>query len=369
MSALIFSFIIPPMKKRIVILSAFLSPFRSGAEACGEEVPAYLKDQYDFTIITARLNKKLPAKDQINGIPVIRTGFGIFWIDKWMYPFLAPLAAKKLKPDIIHAVLETFAGLALHFCRYLIPSAKRLLTLQTTNRKFLKKMIVKSPHRISAISSKMRQIAFDYGRKEVDLIPNGIPVKIIKQATESNSKVAGRILFAGRLEAMKGVDTLLNAFAELIKISDKENDYHLRIAGQGSQLRLLQKLTADLNLETKVTFAGFVPVPQIFAEFAQAQVFCGLSRREALGNVFIEAQAAGCAVIGTNVDGIPDIITNSENGLLVEPDNPSDAAKALQKVLKDQDYRNRLTESGLRNAAKYDWGNIAQLYKSAYEKL
>ena len=53
------------MKKNIVILSAFLTPLRSGAEACAEEVPLALKDQFDFTIVTARMRRDLPDRKSV----------------------------------------------------------------------------------------------------------------------------------------------------------------------------------------------------------------------------------------------------------------------------------------------------------------
>ena len=85
------------MKPRIVILSAFLTPFRSGAEACSEEVPRALCDAYDFVIITARLRKDLPSEETWeNGkIRIVRVGTGNFFFDKWLYPFRAAKEAAK----------------------------------------------------------------------------------------------------------------------------------------------------------------------------------------------------------------------------------------------------------------------------------
>src|SRR3989344_3337020 len=149
--------------KKIVILSAFLTPFRSGAEACAEEVPLLLADQFDFTIVTARMRRNLPKKDMLRGkIPVIRVGVGVGWIDKWLYPFLAPLAVRRLKPDVVHAILETFAGLALVFCK----APKKILTCQTTNRSFLKGFIVKSPDTATAISKALVSICKRLGRDD-----------------------------------------------------------------------------------------------------------------------------------------------------------------------------------------------------------
>ncbi len=85
---------------------------------------------------------------------------------------------------------------------------------------------------------------------------------------------------------------------------------HLRIVGDRSQRKHLEQLAHDLKITDRLTFVGRLTPDKVADEFAQASIFCGLSRSEALGNVFLEAQAAGCAVVAMNVGGIPDIVKN-----------------------------------------------------------
>ncbi|MFA7681686.1 MAG: glycosyltransferase family 4 protein [Candidatus Peribacteraceae bacterium] len=350
------------MKQRIIILSAFLSPLRSGAEACAEEVPLALCDQYDFTIVTARMRRSLPKRDMLQGkVPVVRVGLGVKF-DKWLFPFLAPLAVRKLKPDIIHAVLETFAGLALVFCNWTSPSAKRMLTLQTTNRSFLKKLIVRSPDCVTAISSVLQQAARQWRNDDIPRIPNGIQLKEITEATKRCTKVSGCILFVGRLEPMKGVDTLLKAFAQI-----SSPKLSLRIVGEGSERSRLEHLSKKLGIADRVTFTGYIPAPQVYDEYAQAEIFCGVSRSEALGNVFLEAQAAGCIVVAAKVGGIPDVVEHEVTGHLVPPDDPHTLANALTFILNSPDLHTRFTQAWQRNAQKYDWSVIALTYAKLYE--
>jgi glycosyltransferase involved in cell wall biosynthesis len=342
--------------KKIVLLSAFVTPLRSGAEACAEEVSARLKDEFDITIVAARMRRDLPYLDHLqSGVKVWRVGIG-HSVDKWLYPFLAPRIVRALKPDIVHAVLETFAGLALKRCRV---KAKKILTLQTTNTNFLKGTIIRSADTVTAISTVLQSRAKHFG-KEATLIPNGIRLDLIDSALSHRPKIDGRILYVGRLEPMKGVDTLLHAFATLDPLS------HLRIVGDGSERSRLEKLAADLKITDRITFAGRVAPEKVADEFAQASVFCGLSRSEALGNVFLEAQAAGCAVVATNVGGIPDIVRDGETGLLVKPDDVEAAAGAIRSLLEDDQLREKLTMNGQKHAQGYDWGVIAEKYRSLY---
>jgi len=343
--------------KKLVILSAFLSPYRSGAEAMVEEVSKRLSGDFDITIVTARLSRTLKKRDILGkNVKIIRVGLGMP-LDKWLYPFLAPFHVLVLKPDIIHAVLETFAGLALFFCPC---KARKILTLQTTNRTFLKTMIVRHPDTVTAISTDLVRIAKELGRTDVILIPNGIDLSALKDARRTSAKDSHRVLSVSRLEPMKGTDTLLRAFAKAIKGLDPA--IHLRIVGNGSLLLSLQALARELEIDHRVKFTGYITGPELFAEYAKAEIFAGLSRSEALGNVFLEAQGAGCAVLATKVGGIPDIVHHEQTGILVPADDTDAAAAELRRLLTDAPLRAKLSIAAEKNAETYSWDGIAKRY-------
>ncbi len=370
------------MKRHLVILSAFLFPFRSGAEAMVEEVSVRLTDEFDVTIVTARLKRSLPKRDHLlppppipppsplrrtvgrgeNGVHVVRVGLG-FSFDKYLFPFLAPFAVLRLKPDIIHAVLESYAGLALVFCKWIVPRAKRVLTLQSTNTSLFLGPIHRCAHIITAISSALIERAKTFGRSDVVLIPNGIDLAAINRLCTEHPKDSGCILFAGRLEPMKGVDVLFQAFAKAI--TGLSPDIHLRIVGGGSQEKMLQDLAKSLEIDHRVTYTGRIDHRAVLAEFARAEIFCGLSRSEALGNVFLEAQASGCAVIATNIGGIPEIVKDQESGLLVPPDDIDASAKAIKSLLADPGLRARLSIAAKKGMERYDWQVISMAYTRA----
>lgn len=347
--------------KKVVLLSAFLSPYRSGAESMVEEVALRLGGRFDITIITARLSRTLKKRDMLGkNVSVLRVGFGMPF-DKWLYPFLAPLQLRSLRPDIVHAVLETFAGLALYFCRC---KALKILTMQTTNRTFLKGPIVRHPNIVTAISTELVRTAAALGRDDAILLPNGIDLAGIRTAMEATPKDASRVLFVGRLETMKGVDTLLCAFARAT--GGLSPDIHLRIVGDGSKRKALESLARDLEIDHRVTFVGRITGAELFREFARAEIFCGLSRSEALGNVFLEAQAAMCAVLATNVGGIPDIVHDGHTGVLVPPDNIDAAASSLRLLCNDLGLRARLSVAARRSAEQYGWDDIAERYANIW---
>lgn len=354
------------MKQRIVILSAFLSPFRSGAEACAEEVARELKDRFDIVIVTARLRRDLPRTAVLpTGVPMIRVGIGAS-VDKWLFPFLAPFAARKLRPKVIHAILESYAGLALVFCAVVCRKSRRILTCQSTNTQLLLRLQHSMADQVTAISSVLVDRARTLGRSDVSKIPNGVHMGLVEQLRRVETRVPGRILFAGRLEHVKGVDTLLDAFA---LIEEHFPTAHLRIVGDGSQRAALKARHPLLTESGRVTFVGALPPAGVQREMLQAEIFCGLSRSEALGNVFLEAQACGCAVIASNTGGIPDIVLDEQTGLLVQPDHKQIAAAALERLLKDATLRAALSQAAMHHAQAFDWSVIAGRYGVLYEQL
>lgn len=321
-----------------------------------EEVAVRLVQQYDMTIVTGRYDRRLPHSEiWPSGIRIVRVGLGCRF-DQWLYPFLAALQVYRLRPDIVHAVLETFAGLALYLYR---GSARTILTLQTTNRSFFKGPILRRPDRVTAISQALVEIARRLGRSDVTLIRNGIDVHGIRTACRQHAKVPGRMLFVGRLEPMKGVDTLVRAMSDQRLAT---SNWTLRIVGGGSQEASLKALAQTLGISDRVTFTGRLAGKAVFDEYAQAEIFCGLSRSEALGNVFLEAQAAGCAVVATNVGGIPEIVEDGATGLLVSPDHPEEAGAALARLLTDRQLRSQLIERAQSQIEGSDWGRVAHAY-------
>lgn len=356
------------MRPRVVLLSAFLSPFRSGAEACVEEIALRLCEEFAITIVTAKLTGKPPEDDPFHGrVQVVRVGLGCRF-DKWLFPFLVPLAVRRIAPHSIHAVLESYAGLALLLSHLLVPRARTILTCQSTNTSFLVKTMHRHVDCVTVISRALLARASHFGRTDALLIPNGVDAAAIATACERHAKVRGRTLFVGRLEAMKGVDVLLKAFARL-GASARQGGAHLRIVGGGSERARLEAMAEHLDLGDRVAFIGYLPSPQVFREYAEAEVFCGLSRSEALGNVFLEAEAAGCAVIATRVGGIPDIVEDQRTGFLLEPNDVEAAAAALELLLTDERRRAELAEAGRQNARTYDWSGIAERYAEVYRNV
>lgn len=360
-------------KNKIVIFSAFYDPFMSGAEQMVKEILERLGGRHDLVLITARLDKTLPRFEQRKNFRIVRVGSGRKLVDKFLYPFLAPLESKRYKPDIIHAIMESYAGGALVLSKYLLPRARRILTLQSGDLdhgskqdkfiiKFFWKLIHTSPDQVTAISNFLALRAKRLGVPDsrLSVIPNGVDLKEVPPAGERKPK---SVVCVARLSWEKGLDYLIKAWPKVI---ESVPDAKLELIGEGDKRSEIEQLIKQYNLAESVSLKGNLPHNQVLQELTKSEIFICPSLAEGLGIVFIEAQASGCAVIGTKVGGIPDVIWDNENGLLIEPENSDAISSALIKFLTDDGLRNRLATAAAESAKKYDWQSIIEQVDKLY---
>ncbi|MEA3398177.1 MAG: glycosyltransferase family 4 protein [Patescibacteria group bacterium] len=362
-------------KKKIVLLSAFYEPFMSGAEQQPREIIKRLGNKYVITLIAARLEKKLPRREEHNNYTYIRVGIGHKAIDKILYPLLAALAVRQIKPAIAHANMESYAGIALAWLKIFAPKVRRILTLQSGNidsSAQKKNLLIKlfwrsinfSPHSITAISRYLADRSRKLGvvGEKIRIIPNGVDLSAIPPALKP---VKNRVFFAGRLSWEKGAEYMIKAWPKVVK---KIPNAKLIQVGNGGMKDEILKLAADLGVKDSIKLKPTMPHSEYIKEFKQAEIMVCPSLAEGLGIAFIEAQACGTPVIGTNVGGILDVIQNNENGLLIEPKNSNAIADAIIRLLTDKELANRLRERAFETVKRFDWENIIHKFDEIYQK-
>ena len=155
-----------------------------------------------------------------------------------------------------------------------------------------------------------------------------------------------RILAVGRHVEKKGFDVLLAALAELRR---RGTEFHFRLIGEdGPATPALARLLAEYCLGDCCTIAPPEPREQLRASYHAADVFvlpCRIDDsgdRDGIPNVLAEAMATGLAVLSTNVSGIPEIVDDGVNGLLVAPDHVGELADALEILCRDAALRGDL---------------------------
>ena len=179
------------------------------------------------------------------------------------------------------------------------------------------------------------------------VIPPGINLGKYKPAKKRELK----IVFVGRLVAVKGVKYLLDAM--------KSVHAELSVVGEGPERKVLEKRAG-----TNVRFLGHRrDISRILAE---NEIFVLPSLSEGLPIALLEAMASGCACVVTDV-GLP--VENNKNALVVEPGNASALAFALSRVLRDGKLRTRLGKNARLAAQEYSLENLARMHKALYEQI
>jgi glycosyltransferase involved in cell wall biosynthesis len=143
-----------------------------------------------------------------------------------------------------------------------------------------------------------------------------------------------RIITVAALEERKGLDILFRAVATLAGF-----DFRVEVLGDGSRRLELEALVADLRLQDKVSFRGRLSHPEVSHALAQSHIFVLPSRREGVPNALIEAMASALGCIASTADGIPELIANGQNGLLVPKEDPVALAKAITIFAQDETFR------------------------------
>ena len=160
-----------------------------------------------------------------------------------------------------------------------------------------------------------------------------------------------RVLFVGYLRYEKGVDTLLAAWPA---IRERWPNATLHIVGPGTPEGLgaqTARVFHDAVATAGVLHRGSLQFgPELFQEYADADVLVLPSRSEGTPRVLIEARAFGCPVVTTPVGGIPSSVIDGIDGLLVAPDAPQKLADAVNRLLGDDNLRASLIEAGSKRA-------------------
>ncbi len=205
------------------------------------------------------------------------------------------------------------------------------------------------------------------------LIENGIDTdQYRRRRTKAEAKERlgvrrGRLIVGavGRLSSEKGFDQLIRAVHEL---AAADLDVELLIAGEGDEKKRLEALIADLRMTDRVRLLGYLADPRDLYE--AMDLFALSSLREALPNVLLEAMAMDVPVVATRIAGIPGLITDGENGLLVEPGNARQLAAALVRLLRDDSLRADLQKAArLTIETRYSFAGRIRKIQAIYDAL
>jgi glycosyltransferase involved in cell wall biosynthesis len=175
------------------------------------------------------------------------------------------------------------------------------------------------------------------------------------------------ILFVSRLDPCKGLHLLLRGLAKM-----QSKSWMLLVVGIGSHSyeRYLKDLSFKLGLIEKVLLTGNVPYSKLPYFYSIAQVYVLPSMFEGLPATILEAMACGTPVIATKVGGIPEVISNGYNGLLLDSLSEDEISRAVEQLLMDSSFRKRLSQRALRTIQeKFSWKISVEKYIKLLSRL
>lgn len=215
---------------------------------------------------------------------------------------------------------------------------------------------VSAAWRVVAISrfarSQVLRVAAPGDWEKVVVVPLGVDPALYARRPAAHEARDLRLLTVGRLHPVKGQSVLLEAVAAMRR---EGREVTLRIVGDGTERRRLEACAAALSLGEAVQFEGWQPQERVSQLLGAVDVFVLSSFAEGVPVVLMEAMASGVACVASGINGIPELIRDGIDGVLVPPADVAALAAALIKLQDDPALRARLALSGVcRVESAYD---------------
>lgn len=171
----------------------------------------------------------------------------------------------------------------------------------------------------------------------LSIVPMGVDTNVFAPTGLSRADGPWRWFSCGRLNRVKGFDTLIEAAS---KLKAEGTEFEIRVAGEDEQGGMgyrkdIERMISEAGLEAEVTLLGAVEQNLVLAEMQRADGFVLASRHEPLGVVYMEAMACGLPTIATDAGGVKELIEDGVSGLLVPPQDPEALAMAMKTVMGD----------------------------------
>jgi len=328
----------------------------------------------DFENGTNLFNKKLSRVENYDGFTIKRTHaflkIKLFFVNPGIF-----MQIKKDMPDLIHVVgIRSFQAIigAILSKMYDIPLVisdqgglfthpdfkKDRITsyLYKLQEPFIK-FIIKQAKKIIAANEYEQTIFSKYCTKsKILLVKNGInfeQITTIPFDFKKKYKISGRmILFVGRFSKIKGIDLLLDAFSDICKLKEFDN-VMLVILGvdfgyQGDMMKKIQ----NLKIQNRIKIIQKPPREDVIASYHACEFAVLPSKWEMSPLTPLEVFSCKKTVISTNAYGIPYVVVNGKNGLLVPANNPKKITECIIKLLDNDKMRYRLGNEGFKMVEK-----------------
>lgn len=328
---------------------------------------------------------KLSTRASETDIPFVR-----IYIRLWPKPFATLsyivksfVESFKLKQQIkiVHAHTANYPVLATAFLFSFLTHKPYIVTclgsdIRVASRRFLQKIFqmpfLHNAKRILAVSNEISEIVrLQYGvpKRQILAVGTGYDDRVLQELRDTRLPIEAKkdlhIINVANMRPEKDQLTLLRSFARLRK---NIKGVRLSLVGDGPLRGQLEKFVAQHDMHD-VEFMGMLSHKEALKHVATADAFILTSVEEGMPTVIIEALALGKPVIATVVGGIPEVVTDGVNGILVPPKSPEHIVKALERLMSDSRLRRRLGKAAAKSVKNYTWRRIAEEFETVYSAV
>jgi D-inositol-3-phosphate glycosyltransferase len=360
-----------------------------------EHVPHVLHDlRYGNRVVHVRAGPEIPLPKQelVNHIPEFIAGIEDFAV------------SKNLRYDLIHSHYWT-SGLAaleladlwdvpvIHMFHTLGVMKQRVAqaedNLEDENRMQGEQEILRRVDRVVAATlAELAQLQWLYqaNTKKIAVIPPGVDLSRFYPIPPDEAKefigvppCDRMLLFVGRIEPLKGIDTLLDAICLMrdegvfkersLCLSIIGGDPEVDPNGMSAEMSRIQDLRAEHGLDDLVTFLGKRSQDTLPYYYSAAEAVVVPSQYESFGMVALEAMACGTPVVASQVGGLAFLVQDGVTGFTVPTSDPGALAERLTALIEDPGLRKRMGEDAASFAREYSWDVIARQIVKLYEEV
>ena len=300
--------------------------------------------------------------------------YGTRWFNQAMAFRAVRSVLKKMlrdfRPDVVHAHTLSNATVGLFLknavgCPLVVTThgSDASIPYERGDMQFLRQSCDKADAVVAVSSALAKKVHSCGTTTPIYTVLNGFYLKYVSEEMEKDSL---RLIQVGHLNEQKRVHVTIDAFA---KLREKYSDAKLEIVGSGPQKEVLREQCQALGLSEFICFAGQVPNEQALEKMAKAKFFVMPSVREGFGIVYLEAMASGCITIGTQGEGIADVIVSGKNGFLVPPDDVDAIVQVIAWCIENPKEAAAISECGRRDAQTLTWDKNAKEYIEMFKTL
>lgn len=267
-------------------------------------------------------------------------------------------------PKVIHAYYASSYGLLAYLSKAksyhvsLWGSDVLRFPFKSPIHRIIFQLIMSKADKVFSTSKIMIEVAKTLWSRDYIQIPFGIDINFFHKTKEPFGNDQISIGIAKSLEKIYGIDLLIEAVARLL---GRNINIKLKIAGQGSQENQLKLLTSNFNISNNVEFCSSLDHFDLVDFYNSIDIACFPSRSESFGVSVLEANACERPVVVSNVGGLPEIVCNSVNGLVIN-NEVENICKAIEELINNKEYALEMGKKGRKLVEnQYQWQDCVKL--------